>query len=77
VPSSWNLLLALAINDRGEILARGQLNGGHMQTVLLKPIQTKDQESVKELVPQLETPQVYAGPRALHRNPDGRFVEVW
>lgn len=37
VPASWNLWLGLAINDRGEILARGQYNGGQLQTVLLKP----------------------------------------
>jgi len=38
VDSQWNLLLGLWINDRGEIVARGQFNGGALQTVLLKPV---------------------------------------
>jgi hypothetical protein len=38
VSPSWNLWLGLAINDKSEILARGQFNGGSLETVLLKPI---------------------------------------
>ena len=40
VPAEWNLWLGMAINDRGEILARAQFNGGKLQTVLLQPIKT-------------------------------------
>jgi probable HAF family extracellular repeat protein len=38
VPAGWNLWLGMAINDKGTIMARGQYNGGHLQTVLLQPI---------------------------------------
>jgi uncharacterized membrane protein len=39
VDPSWSILLALAINDEGEIIALGQQNGAlHHQQVVLKPI---------------------------------------
>jgi uncharacterized membrane protein len=77
VPSEWNLLLALAINDKGEILARGQLNGGQLETVLLRPISAKNQDRAESLTLQTEKRPVYSGPRALHRTENGRFLEIW
>jgi probable HAF family extracellular repeat protein len=38
VEPGWSLLLALHINDDGEIIARGQQNGGPLLTVALEPI---------------------------------------
>jgi probable HAF family extracellular repeat protein len=75
VPSQWNLWLGLAINDRGEILARGQFNGGKLETVLLKPIPVAEQRGMPDLAaPKERNPG--AGPRALHRDRQGRIAEI-
>ena len=77
VPSEWNLLLALAINDRGEILARGELNGGPLGTVLLKPIPANERGDVPSVRSSAENKRVYIGPRALRRDQKGGFQEIW
>src|SRR5262249_50294095 len=38
VPSDWHILLALDINDRGQILASDQQNGGVFHRLLLTPV---------------------------------------
>lgn len=37
VPSGWHILIATDINDRGQIVAEGQLNDGPFERVLLTP----------------------------------------
>jgi probable HAF family extracellular repeat protein len=71
VSPEWNLWLALAINDRGEIVARGQFNGGTLQTVLLKPLPPSDGS-----VGPIERTGTFA-PKAIVRDARGRLREVW
>jgi hypothetical protein len=77
VSPEWNLLLALAINDRGEILARGELNGGPLGTVLLKPIPANERGDVASVRSPAENMRVYIGPRALRRDQKGGFQKIW
>jgi hypothetical protein len=73
VPPEWNLLIALAINDKGEIVAEGQLNGGpSIQTVVLKPIPSEKHFAVISA-----TRPIYTGPRALRRDGKGGVVKLW
>jgi probable HAF family extracellular repeat protein len=76
VPAGWSLLLALAINDRGEIVARGQFNSGPLETVLLKPLPVPEQSTERD-APRTERRVVYAGPRTLRRDRKGGFQEIW
>jgi hypothetical protein len=77
VPPGWNLWLALAINDTGEILARGQFNGGPLSTVLLKPVTLAEQSEAPDVPPPTTRQAAHAAPRALRRNPKGGFEETW
>lgn len=77
VPPEWNLLLASAINDKGEILAIAQLSGGRFQTVILHPIPSATQNPAARVIPSRERPADYAGPRAFRRKPTGGFEPIW
>jgi len=78
VPSGWDLLLGLGINDRGEILARGQFNNGRSILVLLKPLpQTADQlRSRSQAMTANEGTHTANRPQAIRRLPDGSFREI-
>jgi len=76
VPAGWSLLLGLAINDKGEILARGSFNGGPLGTVLLKPLSKQQALTpASTSVAQLRSP--YKGPRAIVRDAQKRIREIW
>jgi hypothetical protein len=77
VPPGWDLWLGLAINDGGEIVARGQFNGGPLSTVLLKPITFADQSEAPDATPPTIRQAAHTGPRALRRNPKVGFQEIW
>jgi probable HAF family extracellular repeat protein len=79
VPSGWNLLLASAINDKGEILATGEFNGGPIETVLLKPKSPKEKQEAngRNLAPSPTTRLDSSSPRAIRRNASGKFEEIW
>jgi hypothetical protein len=63
----------LAINNKGEIVAEGQLNGGPLiQTVVLKPVPSK-----KHLPANGVTRMPFAGPRAIRRDPKRGVVNLW
>ena len=75
VPPGWELLLGLAINDKGEILARGRFNGGTLGTVLLKPLPKQQGATpISALPAQRRVP--YAGPRAIVRDSQNRIREI-
>jgi probable HAF family extracellular repeat protein len=57
VPAGWNLSAASSINERGDIVAQGQFNGGPFQLLLLKQIAP------------LAAPQHAASPKGLPRYP--------
>jgi probable HAF family extracellular repeat protein len=78
VPVGWNLPLALAIDDKGAILARGQYNGGHFQTVLLQPIAPVLHGSTSpatSITPERALRYPASAPRALRRQASGGWRE--
>jgi probable HAF family extracellular repeat protein len=77
VSPEWSLLLALAIDDKGEILAIAQLNGGNFQTVVLHPILSSTQNAAARAIPSRERSAGYAGPRAFRRKQNGGFEPIW
>jgi probable HAF family extracellular repeat protein len=76
VPPEWDLLLAAAINDKGEIIAQAEQNGGQIVTVLLKPKPTKDAGDMRSLTPPTVRRSA-TGPRAFQRNSKGVFEAIW
>jgi probable HAF family extracellular repeat protein len=78
VSPDWNLWLALAINDRGEILARGQFDGGKLETVLLKPVKTASHfvSGVSPNLWQRGLTYPLSAPRRLQRQPGFGYREI-
>lgn len=80
VPSGWSLLLALAINDKGEILARGSFNNGQLETVLLKPLKhPKLQGSGSSRAVDIRGRGLtypVGAPRMIGRQGNGRLLEI-
>ena len=79
VPSGWSLLLALAINDHGEILARGAFNGGKLELLLLKPLTPGNPQvfgSSAEIKSSEEKAFPAGAPGMLRRQYDGKIVAI-
>ena len=76
VPPEWSLFIATAINDKGEILAIAQLNGGSFQSVILQP-KVSSTISTARYIPAREKSAGYTGPRAFRRNQRGAFEPIW
>ena len=76
VPAGWSLWLGLAINDKGEILARATFNGGQLGTVLLKPL-SKQQGPTPDPPSMAQRKLSYKGPRAIVRDAQKQIREIW
>jgi probable HAF family extracellular repeat protein len=78
VPPSWNLMLGVAINDRGEILAQAQLENGLLQMVLLKPLVGAAERSLAtaNMPPRSGRESKGNGPRMIRRE-QGGFREIY
>jgi probable HAF family extracellular repeat protein len=75
VDPRWHLLLGLWINDKGDIVALGQFNGGPFQRVLLKPIAAG--AIATRRVPQNPLPIPYpSSPRGFRRSADGQITSI-
>ena len=76
VDPQWNLMLGLRINDQGEIVARGQFNGGPLQTVLLKPLAGVPSKRSELAGATRERGSSQTTPRAFRRERDGGIVAI-
>jgi probable HAF family extracellular repeat protein len=76
VDPQWNLSLGLWINDRGEIVARGQFNGGALQTVLLKPLAGTRSDRAEPVGAKTVRGITGTSPKGFRRERDGRITVI-
>jgi probable HAF family extracellular repeat protein len=75
VPSGWHILIATDINDRGQIVAEGQLNGGALRRLLLAPAKGKKAATSSAIAVAPRSSAVAgSGPRRIRRMASGEII---